>query len=748
VEKLPTPDRPMLFDERRESPDSDGELNLKDIIVVLRRRKWFIGIVFGVVFVLTVIITFLSTPIYQARTKLLISTSGRSSGAGGGGSDEIPLMEYYMTWDAQRNLETQIEIMKSRPVLEEVSRRLKLADRIVRKNGNRKKSREELESSIAKMLAGVIGVESKRNADVISIKAQWPDPELARDLANTTADVYIEESRKLNQEVAASARRFVEEQLTVSKLELDNAERAMRRFKEKTGITDLKEEIKEKVSQAAKVEAQAIDTEAALRSARAKLGEIREQIRKSDPSFISGTTISNNPIVLGQQQRIAELEVKKAGLLEEFGSKHPEVISVDNQIASAKSSIKKSMADIVSSRVKAPNPLYLQLYSAFAETQAQVFGLEATLSAFNNVIDMNRREFTTLPRKEQDLANLERGREVAAKTYMMLLEKYQNLRIAEVSKLGNARVIETAETLNAPIKPRKQQNLLMGMLLGLFLGCLGAFGLEYLDDTVKNQDDLEGLVRLPTLGAIPLFKEDELEKIFSPQGGTPEATDGFRMIRSNVRFFALDRPLSTIMVTSAVPGEGKTTITVNLAVASAQGEKKVIIIDADIRKSSLHKYFKLPRTPGLTNILAEDLDLASAIQHTSIASLDLISGGSTSPNPVELLESQRMQKLLAELKKRYDYIIIDTPPMGTMPDAVVLSSTMDGVLLVVAANATPKPQLQKMIRILTFSKARVLGTILNKIDYRKHGDYYYYYSYRYKYGEDAEKDGGKGKRKK
>ncbi len=308
------------------------------------------------------------------------------------------------------------------------------------------------------------------------------------------------------------------------------------------------------------------------------------------------------------------------------------------------------MANIVSSKVKSANPVYQKLYTEYAEIQAQVFGLEATLGAFNNVMESNRRDFSTLPRKEQDLANLERGREVATKTYMMLLEKFQNLRIAEVSKLGNARILETAETPNAPVKPRKKQNILMGMLLGLFLGCLGAFGLEYLDDTIKTQEDLEALVHMPTLGAIPLLKQEELEHLFSPEGGMPSVTDGFRMIRSNVRFFALDRPMHAIMVTSAVPGEGKTTTAVNLAAASAQGDKKVLLMDSDLRNSSVHKYFKLTRTPGLTNVLTGDIDLDGAIQHTSIPNLDLISGGSSSPNPVELLESHKMQKVLEEQK--------------------------------------------------------------------------------------------------
>lgn len=740
----PMPDRPTFLQERREPMETGEELDLRKLIPVLRRRVMFILTVFAAVVVFTIITTLLSTPIYQARTKVLLALGSKQGQTLGGG--DIPLVaEYFETWDIERNLQTQIDIIKSRPIMEETARRLGISlmpggKKNGSTNGEGNKNgmtpAEEFAMDV-RILTGIIGVQSARNSNIVNLTVDWPDPEIARDIANTVAQAYIDESRKLNQEVAATARRFIEEQLIISKQELNKTDEALRKFKEKSGIADLKTEVAEKVRQVAEWESQYNTTNASLRNAQARLAEVRAQISREDPSFISAATISENPVVAHDKLKLAELQVKRASLTEEFGPKHPEIVSIDDQINQIQASMNKSLKQVVSSKVRSTNPLYQKLLTDYASIQADVFGLNAALDALSAKMEQSRLDFSTLPGKEYNLANLERANEVALKTYLILLEKLQNFKVAEASKLGNAQIIESALTPDFPIKPRKMRNIAVGALLGIFLGLLGAFALEYLDDTVKNQEDLETLVRVSTLGIVPLMKPEDLQRIFSGEKDMTIPTDSFRMLRSNVRFFALDQPLKTLMVTSAIPGEGKSTVVYNLAVAFAQTEKKVLIIDADLRNSALHRFCKLSRTPGLTNAMVEDMPLGEVIRATGVPNLSIITGGATSPNPVELLESKKMHRLMEQLKAQYDIIIIDTPPVGTLPDGMVLATTLDGVLIVASAGQTPRGALQRTIRALSMGKSRILGAVLNKLDYKKH-DYYYYYYYYYSYGQSGE----------
>lgn len=747
----------QYLDSHRDTTETGEELDLRKLIPILRRRLKLIVTIFAIVIISTIIITLSSMPIYQAKTKVLLAL-GTSRTGGGLIGGEIPLVaEYFETWDIERNLQTQIDIIKSRPIMEETSRRLGLSlikngkknrNRNGKKNGNNKKNELSPERELAmnvRILSGIIGVQTNRSSNIVTLICNWPDPDVARDIVNTVSQTYIDESRKLNQEIAATARRFVEEQLIVARQELNKSDESLKKFKEKSGITNLEIEVREKVRQAAEWETQYNVMDASLRNAQARLSEVRAQISRENPSFISGSTITENPVVASQKLKLSELELKKASLMEEFGPKHPDIISINDQIKAIHSSLNKSVKEVVSSRVKSTNPVYQKLLTDYSGLQAEIFGINAALEALASKLERSRIDFSTLPAKEYTLANLERSNEVALKTYMILLEKLQNFKIAEASKLGNAQIIEPALTPEFPIKPQKLRNIAVGIVLGILLGLLGAFAMEYIDDTVKSQEDLESVTQLPMLGLVPLLKEDQLSKLFTGEKDATVATDSFRMIRANVRFFSLDRPLKTLLITSALPGEGKSTITVNLAHAFAQSDKKVLIIDSDLRNSHIHKFCKLSRTPGLTNVLVEDLSINEAIRTTGIENLEVISGGVFSPNPVELLDSQKMHQLIEQLKLRYDMIIFDTPPIGTLPDAIVLSSIMDGVLLVTSAGQTPRGALKRVVRTLAMSGARTIGAILNKLDYKKH-DYYYYYYYHYNYERRGESEESSQKR--
>jgi tyrosine-protein kinase Etk/Wzc len=386
--------------------------------------------------------------------------------------------------------------------------------------------------------------------------------------------------------------------------------------------------------------------------------------------------------------------------------------------------------------------------------------LTAKTEALKNIVDSYADNLNTLPEKSLKLARLERNAKVGENIFLMLKEKYEESKIKEAGQIGSVRIIDKALPPEDPIKPKKKINLLLGALLGLGLGLGMAFFVERLDNSLKSIEDVEA-TGLSILGSIPLIKnikdkksrkkeensEDyQVKRItsnlvthFEPKSPISEA---YRTFRTNLQFARLDSPLKTILVTSSGPSEGKSTSVANLAITMAQMGTKTILIDSDLRRPVLHSIFNLQRTPGLTNYLAGNVPWKEIVQQTPIENLSLLTCGVLPPNPSELLGSRKMKNLLEELKEKYDMILFDSPPVIAVTDAAVLSTLLDGVVLVSSSGSTSREALQRAITLLENVKGRLIGGVLNKIKVESvYGSYHYYYYYHY-YG------GTKQKRKK
>ena len=353
-----------------------------------------------------------------------------------------------------------------------------------------------------------------------------------------------------------------------------------------------------------------------------------------------------------------------------------------------------------------------------------------------------------LPDAEKRLAELTRETGVQQSAYSSLLQKKQEFEIIKASEIGNVWVVDKAG-LAGMVKPRAKRNILLALIIGVFMGVGIAFFLEYLDNTIKNPDDLKEITTVPLLGSIMKFgegdsggKNKELITHVTPKANISEA---FRTIRTNVFFTSFDTPKRLIGVTSALPGEGKTLFAANLAVSVTQADKKVLLVDTDMRRPRLHRLFDQKRSPGLSNVMmADDIEesLRDAIRTLPIPGLDIICSGDIPHNPNEMLGSQKMQTIIDTLSGRYDYIFFDGPPVLSVSDAVVLSHRLDGMIFVVSAEKTEKEALIQALE--TMPEGKMLGLALNKVNVSSNGYYYrYYYQYYYSYG-----DQGQGKEKK
>lgn len=317
-------------------------------------------------------------------------------------------------------------------------------------------------------------------------------------------------------------------------------------------------------------------------------------------------------------------------------------------------------------------------------------------------------------------------------TYSSLLASAQQARTVEAQATNNLVVAEPAIETKEPIRPRTLTNTLLAAVIGAMLAIGVAFLIEYLDDTVKTPDDVERVSGLSTLGAIARLKDGGGSRQIVAWSRTrvPES-EAYRTLRTNIQFSSVDKPIKALMVTSSSPSEGKSTTAANLAVVLAQTSQRVIIVDTDLRRPVLHKVFGVPNNTGLTTALlaGEAVDLDLQLQSTEIDTLKVLTSGPIPPNPSELLGSHKMAMLVASLSDHADIVIFDSPPVLAVTDAAVLSSQVDGVLVVVDAGKTKEQALANAVAELQKANANVLGIALNRLDTRRGYNYYYYYYY-------------------
>jgi len=374
--------------------------------------------------------------------------------------------------------------------------------------------------------------------------------------------------------------------------------------------------------------------------------------------------------------------------------------------------------------------LQLSRFASSKENLAkQLAIIEADMKATQQAIAALRG--STSAADQAELARLQSTLTQYQSSYASLLKSYEEIRLTEAQAIDNVVVAEPAEVPRYPVKPRTLMNTLLAAVVGCMLAVGVAFLIEYLDDTIKTSEDVSQTLELSTLGAVTRMNisvgEEGLVAALQPRSPVAEA---YRALRTNIQFSTVDRPLKTLLVTSTSPREGKSTTVANLAVVMAQAGLSVIVVDSDLRRPDLHKFFGLANSQGLTNALLESTATSDGyLQATAVEKLQVLTSGPLPPNPSELLGSQRMKGLIEQLKGQADVLIFDSPPLLAVTDAAVLANEVDAVLLVVEAGATRRGAVLQARETMTKVGANLLGVALNKLSAKGAGGYYYYYYY-------------------
>ena len=509
----------------------DEEISLQDYIRVLRKRKWTIFTVTIIAIIIVLIANLFMQPVYKATTTILISQSGTQAAIFGGA-------EANLIFGRSDEVETQLEILKSYSIAKGAAERLppdifekarednfekkkedfrwlinilgklrlkNVAASLLGVNDNRNHSNEpELSfKGTIKQIRGSLTVNSVRNTNIIEISSENNNPKLAAEIANTIAGVFVDESLTINRSRASEAKKFIEEQLLEKGKELAQEEEEKLQYKKQENILYLDEETKINIEQLANFQAQEAEVDNLIAENKAKLIEAHKQLERQSETYISSETITANPIVQQLQNNLASLEIQLPALSEKYGKGSPQVTEVEIKIKETKNKISEKVAEIVGSKVSARNPIYQNLLAQIVTLETNTISLDTKMEAISKTIKEYEKRLEKLPEKELQLARLERAVKVSENIYLLLLEKYQEARINEVMELGNMRIIDNALAPNEPIKPKKILNLTIGGVLGLMLGVMLVFFMEYMDNTIKTTDDIKRYLGLPVLGLIP-----------------------------------------------------------------------------------------------------------------------------------------------------------------------------------------------------------------------------------------------------
>ncbi len=458
----------------------EQEVDLLEYLRVLARRKWLVFL-----FVVTSVVTAYAvssrmTRIYQATSTIMIRTDN-TMGA-------MPFVEEMMNV-SRNDIRNYMEFLKSRTVVESALARLGWYDR--------------LSSEDVGLWQESLSIQQVQGTDVARLSVESDDPRKAAAFLNTLVEVFKEHSQRMNQESARAAREFIAQQLAISEGSLKRAEDALLQYKKSSHIIEPSAETKAQIERIAQIEKDLAQVEVGIGAAKAETQEIERSLRSADPTLVTSTTLVDNPLVQQYRLRLSDLETELAGARERYTDNHPAVASLKAQIAEVTTKLGQEVERVVGSETRSPNPVHQELRTRLIENESLIVGLEAKQASLHEMLHDAEAKLATIPEKEMDVARLVRDQRVDEEIYVMLRTKFEEMRITEAMKVSDVYVVDRATVPQVPVRPRKLLNTAIAAFLGLFVAVGAAFLMEYMDTSLKTQEEVERLLELPVLGVVP-----------------------------------------------------------------------------------------------------------------------------------------------------------------------------------------------------------------------------------------------------
>ena len=746
-----------LYDPARQDHLEEDAIDLQEILRVILKYRWMIALVVAIAVVTALGTSLLKRPVYKATALLEVKPPSGSmvrlqNVDTAGGTASWQLAEFH---------HTQKRILQSDSVSAAVIRDLGLEDDpelhgeirqrgVVRGlkqvigmlsgGGDSEAQAVEQQRSgaandatgndAAEHLAGALQsrltVSPVDGSFLFNVWFESFDPETAAQVVNAIAHEYIQQNNQRRFDSTTSAKKFLEKEIERVQARLETSEKELNDFARKHNLVDLEDRdnivstrLQTLNGQLAEVRGQRITAESRYRRA------AQVDVTSALPDFLQNELIST------LKSRYAELQTEYQRMAQTYKPAYPDMQQLQAEIQG----VKANLDEAINRRVQSLQAEYEELASREQALQAAV--------------EEQKDQLLALEDRAVQYNILKREVETNKELYTGLLERMKEVGVAAGLERTNISIIDEAGVPGAPYKPDITKNVSMAGAIGLMGGVGLAFLLAFLDNTVRTREDLERLVNSPCLGMVPKIKrlpESKLQAarqldLSAAEKPDSSVSEAYRSIRTSLMFSRPDGPPKTILVTSAGPGEGKTTACVNLATVLAQNGSRVLLVDGDLRKPRLHKTFGVPGSPGLTEQTVENR--VQQMHETGIEGVRLLPAGTVPPNPAELIGSAALHRFLKAAQTPYDHIIIDSPPVMGLADALIGSTIVDATLMVIGAGQISKQALREAYNRLFSVRAPVIGCVLNGVDMES-SEYAYYTRYYYNYADTEQDSGRKG----
>lgn len=714
---------PQGYDLARAFPEAFGhgpghEPGVADYLRILQKRKWTIAATVVIAFTLSAIYSFRATPKYEAIGRIALNPGENDvlgiKEPGTGGSD----------YDG-REVDTQLKILQSDAVALTAARKLQQsAGQLEAPAQDSRRESEMLDSFRGGMRVTVVP-----ETRIMEVRYVSPDPRYAADAVNAITNAYVEQNFKTKYESTMRASDWLTKQLADLQMRVETSQQKLVDYQKTHGIVGVDEKQNITTAKLDDLNRQLTDAEAD----RIQKQAIYEQAKLGERSVLANT--SPNQLVDKLRAQEADLKNQLAQMTVQFGPSYPKVAEVSSQL-------KETQAAIEQETRKIQGKLESEYLSALSRQRM-----------LRGALEKQKQEANLLNEKAIQYMLLKRDVDSNRQLYEGLLTKLKEAGISAGLRSNNIRIVDPARVPTSPSQPNIPRNLAMALMLGLMGGIAIAFIQEMLDNTVKTPEEAQSLSALPSLGMIPMnHRLAEKEKgsngrsvaltrqsnwrdsveLITHSRPKSEIAEAYRALRTSILLSTTGTPPKVILITSALPQEGKTTSAINTAIVLAQKGSRVLLVDADLRRPSVHTKLSLRMRGGLSTLLTGSDTLQSVIiNSTEIPNLVVMPAGPPPPHPAELLGSAVMKEYLRQWREQYDHILIDSPPCLSVTDAVLMSVDADATILVVRSATTTKEALRRARNLLVQVNARVLGVVVNAVDLRSPDMYYYQYASKY-----------------
>ncbi len=715
--------------------EQEQGFDLRALFLLVRANAALIAAIFAASLAAAIVVTLLMTPQFTATTTVQINDQA-SQVLGKAADADTSEAQASSAQEAERFLETQLEIINSRAIAQRVAHRLNLIGNpaFYKAMGKRmptdNPSHRELEESAIKILLKAESGTLPHNTRLASIAFTAHDPNFAAKIANTWASEYIQANLQRRYDSSDYAREFIQGQLNDAKVKLEKSERDLNAYARSVGLIKMREanplpnsetgegSVPNSVTASSLLQLNyaANQAEQARIVAEQRWQAVSKGDLLSSPEVLSNSAISD--LLAERARNIGELERERARHTDDFptvAQLKAQVDTINHQIDAVARNVRQSIK---------------QQYDAAVETENRLKAQVASLKGSSLTEQDRSVQYNLLARDADTNRSL----------YESLLQRYKELTAASGISASNIAIIDSAEDPIEPSSPLLLLNLGLGLLAGLILSVLVVTVRQQLDDAVRIPEDIEAKLHIPLLGVIPMT--DDVLPATALDDPKSMLSEAYNSLRSSLLLSSANGLPKTLLVTSSQPAEGKSTTSMAIARGVAKLGRTVLLIDVDMRRPSVHATFGYDNKKGLSSVLTAQHSVEAVLQQTVHDNLMVMSSGPIPPSPTDLLSSIAMAQLVRDLSSRFDLVILDSPPVLGLADAPILSSLVDGVILVVQADRSRGGSLKASLRRLQDGHANLLGGALTMFDPKKisnrYSEYYGYAYYSYQYSEAKE----------